>query len=109
MNHYLLMYDTAPDYLERRGEFRNEHLALGWAAHTRGEMLLGGALPAEQGGADGAPGGAVFVFQGDSPAAAEAFALADPYVRNGLILRWRVRPWTTVIGEGAASPVRPSA
>ena len=35
-------------------------------------------------------------------------AQADPYVRNGLILRWRVRPWTTVIGEGAATPVRPS-
>ena len=25
MNHYLLIYDTAPDYLERRGEFRAEH------------------------------------------------------------------------------------
>ncbi|MFM7626865.1 MAG: YciI-like protein [Gammaproteobacteria bacterium] len=109
MNHYLLIYDTAPDYLERRGGFRAEHLALGWAAHTRGEMLLGGALPAEEGVAGGAPGGAVFVFQGDSPVAAEAFAQADPYVRNGLILRWRVRPWTTVIGEGAATPVRPSA
>ena len=105
MNHYLLIYDTAPDYLERRGGFRAEHLALGWAAHARGEMLLGGALPAE---ADAA-GGAVFMFQGDSAAAAEAFAQADPYVRNGLILRWRVRPWLTVIGEGAASPVRPSA
>jgi uncharacterized protein YciI len=55
------------------------------------------------------PGAAVLLFQGDSPAAAEAFAQADPYVRNGLILRWRVRPWMTVIGEGAASPVRPSA
>ena len=105
MNHYLLIYDTAPDYLERRGEFRAEHLALGWAAHARGEMLLGGALPA----GEGAAGGAVFFFRGDSPAAAEAFAQADPYVRNGLILRWRVRPWMTVIGEGAASPVRPSA
>lgn len=105
MNHYLLIYDTAPDYLARRGEFRAEHLALGWAAHTRGEMLLGGALPAEE----GVPGGAAFLFQGGTPAAAEAFAQADPYVRNGLILRWCVRPWTTVIGEGAAAPVRPSA
>jgi len=24
--HYLLMYDLSADYLERRGEFRNEHL-----------------------------------------------------------------------------------
>jgi uncharacterized protein YciI len=105
MNHYLLIYDTAPEYLERRGEFRAEHLALGWAAHARGEMLLGGALPAM----GDEPGAAVLLFQGDSPAAAEAFAQADPYVRNGLVLRWRVRPWMTVIGEGAASPVRPSA
>lgn len=108
MNHYLLIYDTAPDYLERRGEYRAEHLALGWVAHQRGEMSLGGALPAEEGVPGGAPGGAVFFFQGDSPAAAEAFAAADPYVRNGLILRWRVRPWMTVIGEGASSPVRPT-
>jgi hypothetical protein len=42
--HYLLMYDFAPDYLERRGEFRNEHLALAWKAHARGDVVLGGAL-----------------------------------------------------------------
>lgn len=104
MDHYLLIYDTAPDYLERRGAFRAEHLALAWAAHERGDMVLGGALPAEEGVA----GGAVFFFKGDSTAAAEAFARADPYVRNGLVLRWRVRPWITVIGDGASSPVRPT-
>lgn len=49
--HYLLMYDFAPDYLERRGEFRNEHLALAWQGHERGEVVLGGALadPADTG------------------------------------------------------------
>ncbi|MDQ2676728.1 MAG: hypothetical protein M3Y34_07950, partial [Actinomycetota bacterium] len=50
---------------------------------------------------------AVLLFRGDSPAVAESFAEADPYVRNGLVTRWRVRPWTTVIGADAASPVRP--
>jgi uncharacterized protein YciI len=30
--------------------------------------------------------------------AAEAFAAADPYVRNGLVTSWRVRPWTVVVG-----------
>jgi uncharacterized protein YciI len=98
--HYLLIYDVADDYLERRAAFRAEHLALAWAAHERGELLLGGAL------ADPVDG-AVLLFTGDSPAAAEAFVAADPYVRNGLVKRWRVRPWTTVVGTGAASPVRP--
>ncbi|MHA7237949.1 YciI-like protein, partial [Burkholderia pseudomallei] len=27
---------------------------------------------------------------------------ADPYVANGLVKRWRVRPWTVVIGKLAA-------
>lgn len=98
--HYVLFYDVTDDYLERRGEFRTEHLTLAWQAHERGELLLGGALaePVD---------GTMLLFQGDSPAAAEAFANADPYVRNGLVKSWRVRPWTTVVGEGAANPVRP--
>jgi uncharacterized protein YciI len=29
---------------------------------------------------------------------AEDFARADPYVRNGLVTRWRVREWSVVIG-----------
>src|SRR5688572_7516439 len=97
---YLLFYDVAPDYLERRAAFRNEHLALAWDAQARGDLILAGALanPAD---------GAVFHFRGNSPAAAEAFASADPYVRNGLVTRWRVREWTTVVGDGASTPVRP--
>jgi uncharacterized protein YciI len=93
--HYLLFYEVVPDYAERRKAFRSEHLAHGRAAHARGELVLGGAL------ADPVDG-AVLLFQGESPAAAEAFAAADPYVRNGLVTRWRVREWTTVVGDRAA-------
>lgn len=97
--HYLLFYDLAPDYLERRGRFRNAHLELAWQAAERGELVLGGAL------ADPADG-AVLLFQGDSPAVAERFAAIDPYVKNGLVRGWRVRHWNTVVGETAATPVR---
>jgi uncharacterized protein YciI len=101
MKHYLLQYDLAPDYLERRPQFRNEHLALAWQAHERGELVLAGALaePID---------GALLLFRGESPAVAEAFARADPYVRSGLVTSWRVRPWTTVVGAEAATPVRPN-
>ncbi|TVQ65583.1 MAG: hypothetical protein EA360_09055 [Balneolaceae bacterium] len=97
--HYLLIYDLSPDYLERRGEFRNEHLKLAWEACEKGDLVLGGALqePADQ---------AYLLFKGDTPEAAEAFAKADPYVENGLIVNWRVRPWMTVVGELAESPVK---
>jgi hypothetical protein len=98
--HYLLIYDVVADHVERRVPFRNEHLSLAWEAHARGELVLGGAL-------DDPVDGAVLLFQGDSPAAAEAFAARDPYVRNGLVTKWRVRTWKTVIGADAAAPVRP--
>ncbi len=98
--HYLLFYDLAPDYLERRAAFRDEHLNWAWTAQTRGELVLAGAL------ADPADG-AVLLFEGDTPEVAERFAEADPYVRAGLVVAWRVRPWMTVVGEGAATPVRP--
>lgn len=100
--HFLLFYEVAPDYLERRAQFRAVHLSLAREAHARGELLLAGAL------ADPVDG-AVLLFRGDSPVVAEAFAQADPYVRNGLVTHWRVRPWTTVVGENATSPVRPDA
>jgi uncharacterized protein YciI len=93
--HYLLFYDVSEDYASRRIAHRAEHLGLARAAAARGELLLGGAL------ADPTDG-AVLLFRGDSPRVAEAFAEADPYVRNGLVARWRVRTWTTVVGEGAA-------
>lgn len=98
--HYLLFYEVAPDYLERRGEFRNEHLTLAWQAQERGELVLGGALgdPVDTG---------LLLFQGESDEAARRFAAADPYVIHGLVQRWQVRPWLTVVGAQAASPVRP--
>jgi uncharacterized protein YciI len=96
--HFLLLYEAADDYMERRGAFRAEHLALVQNAHDRGELVMAGALaePAD---------GAALVFRGPSPQAAEAFAQADPYVKNGLVKRWRVRHWNTVIGDGAKMPV----
>jgi len=98
--HYLLSYDLAADYLERRGAFRAEHLRLAWQAHDRGELVMAGAL-AEPVDA------AMLLFKSESSAAAEKFAAADPYVKNGLVARWRVQPWNTVVGRDAANPIRP--
>jgi uncharacterized protein YciI len=100
MKHFLLFYEGAPDYLERRPQFRSEHLRYAWGAVERGELLAGGAF------ADPADG-AVLMFAGDDRSVAEGFAQDDPYVVNGLIRQWSVREWTTVVGEFATNPVRP--
>jgi len=100
--HYLLFYDVVPDYLERRQPFRKAHLELACQAVAHGELILGGAL------ADPADG-VVLLFHGSSPAAAEAFAAADPYVAHGVVTNWRVCEWTTVVGPDASAPIRPEA
>ena len=98
--HYLLFYEVGEDYVSKRAQFRGLHLEKAWKASERGELVLAGALanPVD---------GAVLLFTGDSPEVAEKFARADPYVVNGAVKRWYVREWTTVAGEGAATPIRP--
>jgi len=97
--HYLLFYDVVENYVEKRQPFRARHLDHARRAVDRGELVLGGAL------AD-PPDGAVLLFRGESPAAAEAFASADPYVLSGVVRSWRIREWTTVVGREAEAPVR---
>ncbi|HUP39607.1 MAG TPA: YciI-like protein [Vicinamibacterales bacterium] len=90
--HYLLFYEAGADYEEQRKPFREAHLQHAEAAVARGELLLGGAYakPVD---------GALIIFRSDSPAAAETFAKTDPYVMNGVVTRWYVREWTTVVGK----------
>ena len=89
--YFLLEYHLVDDYLERRAALRPEHLALARAAVDKGELRLGGALadPTDR---------ALLVFRTDDAASIEAFVRADPYVREGLVKSWRIRPWTVVIG-----------
>lgn len=95
--HWLLLYDLVDGYLERRTPFRPEHLGLVEAAHERGDLVMAGAL------AD-PPDMAVLVFRGEDASAAEAFAAGDPYVREGVVTAWRVRPWQVVIGPAGPPP-----
>ena len=99
--HYLLFYDVVDNYAEKRTPFRQDHIAHAKAAVARGELVLAGALanPVD---------GTVLLFNGTTPAVAESFAKADPYVTNGLVTKWRVREWTTVVGKDAEVQLPPS-
>jgi len=91
MAYYALFYHVVDGFVERRAVFREAHLEHARHAANRGELALGGALaePADT---------ALILFRGNSPDAAKAFAEKDPYVRNGLVERWEVRPWNVVVG-----------
>ena len=90
--YYILFYKTIENYIEKRAPFRAEHLALAQQAQSNGHLILAGALdnPTDQ---------AVLVFKTDSFKIVEDFAKSDPYVVNGLIVEWSIRPWNVVIGN----------
>lgn len=89
--YYVLFYKTVENYLELRAPHRKAHLELATQAHRSGSLVMAGALdePADE---------ALLVFKSNSPTTAAEFARNDPYVKNGLITEWKVRPWTVVIG-----------
>ena len=90
--YYILLYTTVDNYVERRKPFREEHLSLAQQAYQNGSLIMGGAL-------DDPADSAMLVFKSDSPQIANEFAQNDPYVKNGLIKEWQVRPWIVVIGN----------
>ena len=97
MGHFALLYDVVDHFAERRAPFRDAHLHLVREANARGLLLFAGAL-------GDPPDGALLVFRAESPVVVEAFARADPYVTQGLVTAWRVRPWNIVVGAEPASP-----
>ena len=101
---YLLLYDVVPDYLERRVPLREEHLRLLREAHARGELVLAGA---HDDPADDTYDGAALVFKTSDRAVVQRFVDADPYVKNGVVTRSRIRRWNVVIGVGYGAPTTP--
>ena len=91
VRYYILFYKTVDNYIERRAPFRNEHLSLVNSFLDIDRLVMAGAL-------DDPPDGAVLIFRGDMPGAAEEFVRNDPYVKNGLVTEWSVRPWNVVTG-----------
>lgn len=88
--HQILTYHYVPDILERRGPYRDEHLAILADLHAAGVLVMAGAT--------GDPvDAAVFVFAGDDPQPARDWMAVDPYVAAGLVTAHTIVPWTVVV------------
>ena len=92
MPYFVLTYFTVSDYLELRKPFRAEHLALAQSVAQGGHLLLGGAMssPSDE---------AMLVFRAPDQHVVERFVASDPYVRNGLVKEYRIRPWQVAAGS----------
>lgn len=91
MPYFTLTYDVVDGFTDKRAPYRVQHLQMARDAAARGELVMAGAL--------GDPAGALLVFRAADKSTAEAFATHDPYVTEGLVRSWSVRPWTVVIGQ----------
>ncbi|MFK7936889.1 MAG: YciI-like protein [Saprospiraceae bacterium] len=87
--HFLLFYETIPDYLEKRQPHRSAHFDYLKKSKAAGHLKMGGAYANPS-------NGAALVFECDVIEIVQQFAKNDPYVRNGLIKKWEVREWTVV-------------
>ena len=85
---YILRYDYASDVLERRGPYREEHLAL-----AKRSCISGGPTASTKN--PSLPTGALFIFP-DS-LSAMSFVDHDPYVSAGIVTAVSIEEWTVAI------------
>jgi uncharacterized protein YciI len=88
---YLLFYESAPDVREKAPAHREAHCALWEAFRAQGTLLMVGPFS----NLDGALG--IFTTQD----AAEEFARLDPFVTNGVVVKWWIREWSEVLTPDA--------
>lgn len=91
MPYFTLTYHVVDGFADKRMPLRPEHLQQVRDAHARGQLVMAGALHE--------PAGALLIFRADDRSVPEAFATNDPYVKQGLVTSWTVRPWTVVVGQ----------
>jgi uncharacterized protein YciI len=87
--HYMLLYEYVDDIVERRGPYREAHLAKIRAEREAGRLVMAGAL-------GDPPHGGALVFRGINADEVEAFAQTDPYVEAGLVRGRRIDLWKLV-------------
>jgi hypothetical protein len=86
---HLLVYTYVEDMADRRGPYREAHLAAIRAERDAGHITMAGALGTP-------PTGGAIVWQGVTRDDIEAFTAADPYVVNGLVTAQRIERWNLV-------------
>jgi uncharacterized protein len=87
--HHLLLYEYVKDMAERRGPYRDAHLARIRYEREAERIEMAGAL-------GNPPTGAAIAFSDAELEEIEAFVRTDPYVQAGLVTSWRIEPWLLV-------------
>jgi uncharacterized protein len=89
---YVLQYEYTEDALEKRKPYRTTHLAHIGKYAEKGNVVLAGAV-------DNPPTGGLLILRNISPTEIEQLAQEDPYVINGVVKKFTVKPYLAVVGD----------
>jgi uncharacterized protein YciI len=86
---YVMTYRAVEDFLPQAQQHGPAHVARLHEFHDRGALLMVGTLDEPMNG------DAMGMFT--TREAAEEFIAGDPFVVNGVVATWAVRPWKEVL------------
>jgi uncharacterized protein YciI len=86
---YVLLYNSAPDFMEKVPQHLEAHRALWHAFHADNRLLMIGPFN------DPPLGDAMGVFA--TRDAAEEFVSLDPFATHGIVAQWTIREWNEVL------------
>jgi uncharacterized protein YciI len=89
---YVLQYDYVDDLIKKRAPYREAHLVLMRKLIDKGNIVLAGAV-------DDPPTGGLLIFRNLSRNDVEQLAQQDPYVINGLVKKYTIKPYMAVLGD----------
>jgi len=89
---YILQYEYVENVLEKRAPYREAHLAGFLKQVQDGNLIIGGAV-------DHPPTGALSVFRNLTANDIEQFVQQDPYVINGIVTKYTIKPYIAVTGD----------
>ena len=89
---YVLQYEYGADALEKRKPHRTAHLAHIGKQAEKGNIVLAGAV-------DNPPTGGLLILRNVTPNEIEQIAKEDPYVINGVVQKFTVKPYLAVVGD----------
>ena len=77
-------------------EIRPAHRQYLTALKERGQLVVCGPFTDDWGG--------LIVYEAASKEEAEAFLKGDPFAKNGVFVRWQLRPWNAVMANRELLP-----
>ena len=84
-----MFYEYCENQTEKRKPYRDDHIAHSDKAQNGGILIMAGPF---QDNFDGA----ILIFKCKNKETVETHAKEDPYVKNGIVTKWKVRPWKLV-------------